>query len=383
MSISKGAFGQSAKGAFIESPMGARGWGGGGCVVLSGSGTDDRWLASLNPKTGAEIWGVSAGGTSGTATNFIGFNSAFQLFCLRRGAVANGAGIYRRSMTDGAVDATLATSSTNGIAAIGSDVVFSTSDTTLGSVQRRSTAAIDGTYLWTYDAPNINQTALCATGSDGTSYYLRLNVTVPTAVDEVHRWAIDSSGNILWTHFAGTGAAADVEQFVSVCEIDSTYIYAVSSSFNTTTFISTYRVFRFLRSDGSFYDDVTTAYNGGLLGSVGVRTIRLANNSFYCPLPRTTPAKSVSRVGLDMAEIATFDLGIGVFSIDSLPSDSVGAGDIIVIGGTTTAWPGSGGSRANCWRISSDLSTIRWGVQIGPDTYNGIQGISSLRYKHT
>lgn len=64
MSISKGAFGQSGKGSFIESAMGARGWSGLDLIVggLTSPGSTAN-LFRLNPADGSVIWSRNLTGT--------------------------------------------------------------------------------------------------------------------------------------------------------------------------------------------------------------------------------------------------------------------------------------------------------------------------------
>jgi hypothetical protein len=62
MSISKGAFGQSGKGGFIESRLGARGWPSLFSLIVGGSNSAaGNNLFRLDPDTGATIWGVAIG----------------------------------------------------------------------------------------------------------------------------------------------------------------------------------------------------------------------------------------------------------------------------------------------------------------------------------
>ena len=383
MSIGKGAFGQSAKGSFIESAMGARGWGGAPMVVLSGSGTTDRYLARLDPLTGAKTWEVALLANIGKGAQSLLFNSSFELFAQ---TIEN---IKRKSMSDGSDQATYSSFSVAfGMGAIGTDIVASGSDITLGPIQRRLTRDLTVPHAWTYDAPNVNQNAPATTDASGNSYYIRTNNTSSTSLipgPEIHRWALDANGNLLWAIDQTTPYAADGEahQFQGQCEADGTYLYAISDSFNVTTFVSTRRVFRFLKSDGSQVDTIATAYDGGTSAGVQRVFLRRANNSFYVPLTRTAPLHSIARVNLSMVELSRLDLGTLALGVDVVASDSVGTGDVIVVGNTSTTWPGSLGERANCWRISSDLTTIRWGVQVGTAAFNGLYAVSSKKYQVT
>lgn len=385
MSIRRGAFGMSGRGAFIESPKGARGWPRGAVVVLSGTGTTDRWLARLDPKTGSEIWGGYMLAASGTGAQSMAFNSAFDLFVQRPGSTGSTT-LERRSIVDGLlVDAYAGGAVAQGLGAVGRDIVFSGSDLTLGLIQRRIAANLTSPYLWTYDAPNVNQGAPCNTDSAGVAYFLRINAvtsdTLPAS--QISRWAINADGTLLWAQMQSSPYAADGEahQFQGQAQIAGDYIYVVTASFDIATFVSTRRVFRLNKSDGSFANTVATTYDAGD-GSVAQMLFpRVANDSLYVPMRRVTILKSLARIDLDLNELATIDLGTAALSVDVLPDDSVGTGDILVMGNNSTTWPGAAGARANCWRVSADLSKIRWGVQVGDATYNGIHGISSIRYQ--
>jgi len=381
MSIGKGAFGQSAKGSFIESAMGARGWGGAPMVVLSGSGTTDRYLARLDPLTGAKAWEVALIASAGKGAESLIFNSSYELFVQTR------ENIKRKSMSDASDQATYTTSSVDlGMGAIGTDIVHSGFATALGAIQRRLTRELAVPYAWTYDAPNVNQNSSTTTDASGNSYYIRIDNTSSTfTTQQIHRWALDANGNLLWAINQTTPYAPDGEahQFQGQCEADGTYIYAISRSVNQTTFVATRRVFRFLKSDGSQVDSIATAYDGGIAGGSQILFLRRANNFFYVPLNHTATIHSIARVNLSMAELSKLDLGTRAVGVDVVASDSVGTGDVIVVGETSTTWPGSLGERANCWRVSSDLSTIRWGVQVGTAAFNGLYAVSSKKYQVT
>lgn len=376
MSISKGAFGQSAKGSFIESPMGARGWNAGGVAVLSGSGTTDRYLAALNAKTGAKLWENSIISVSGSSPFQLMFNSAFQLFNRRGGTT----GIERRSMTDGSVELSYAVNSAFLPGAIGTGLSFSYADATLGPAQRRSTK--DFTALWTYDSPNANQVAACHTDSAGVSYFVRQDLLVNAAMG-IHRWALSSAGSLLWAQFQEPVAFdAFTHQILGFVDTDETYIYAMMEDGSGGT--STVCCYRFLKADGSRIDNRTTAFDTGEgSASTGVANLRVANNSVYIPIRVGTYTTSVVRMAKDMTEMSRIGLGTSATSVDVLPNDSIGSGDILVTGNTSTTWPGASGARANTWRISSDLTTIRWGVQVGTAAFNGLHAISSYKPRFT
>ena len=395
MSIGKGAFGQSAKGSFIESAMGARGWKIGGVAVLSGVGANDRYIASLNPATGDKIWEVSAGGLSGSATKWLVFNSSFQLFS---GAVGSGTNshIKRRSMVDGSVEATLTGYLRNNMSPIGNDIVFSSDDPTIGFSQSRVTPALDGTFVWQYDTPNLSQMSDCVTDAAGNSYFVKITAfSNDVSLVEIQRWALDKNGNLLWEVFQTTPNGADGYTHSPVSgalEVDDNYIYVLLVDIifpGVFPFADRLlAVYRINKNTGALFDTRATAFLDTADSNPGAqyRKPRLINGSLYVPLRRRTSGyNSIAKVNLSMVQTASIDMGSTalIYTIDALPADSVGTGDILAVGNTSTTWPGSLGARANCWRISSDLSTIRWGVQVGEDTFNGIQGISSVHSSHT
>lgn len=382
MSISKGAFGQSSKGGFIESPLGVRGWRG-GLVVLSESGVNNAEFASLNPDTGEQVWAVNETVVTSNAPTFIAFNSSLQLFTVRSGTVANGGGIYLRDMNDGSVAGRTENAQVVNVAAIGRDLVWSGNSATIGNFQARTTNAMDETFVWQYDAPNANQTARCTTDSAGNSYFDRNNSTTVNLLPGIQRWALDKNGALLWEQLQTTPFAPDGFGYTStgIGDCDGEYIYMIYNVLEDAPFPpDQYQaVLRISKSTGDIIDSMANAYSFLVVnGSNRFRCPRLANGALYVPTIRdaaTASPRSVVKLSTDLTELALLDLGVTAYSVDKLPG-----GDVLVVGNTTTTWPGSGGARANCWRISSDLSTIRWGVQVGPSTYNGVMGISSLRY---
>lgn len=336
MSISKGAFGQSAKGSFIESPMGARGWGGldlivGGFTTPSGSAN----LFRLNPADGSVIWSQNIGGTVGNIKQSLDG----RIFVAVDLATDK---IYEIDRSTGAV----ITTSIN-MLSVALDVDQNT------KVYGRRASDSDIVRLLASDLTTVE--ANCNAGP-----------SLSTAVDGNGNiyCANSSSGSTLLEKYDSTGAAVGTcptnGSTYSVFAPAGDYVYCVEDVLALGAVIH--------KIDKSSLTSLATFNLGGAGGISTTQPQGWATDGahiYYCATLNIAALRSYAikiRIS-DFTEIARWNSSTDAVP-RSLNSVTKRGSSYIVVGQRSQNWDGNDGTFKNVWSLNSSLG-VNWSADVG------------------
>lgn len=339
MTFSHQRFCRSGNKAFIRSANKARGCPSETAIYIGGLASGGGTLWALNPDTGALLWSALP---STAAIGNMAMTSSGRLY----GAADTA--LIEMSTTDGSVlnTFTQANGTRPAINTNGAFIYTDQSSTTSDYV-----AKVDeelNTEEWEIDPNGAAVAGLCA-DSDGNTYA----VEGSGVTDQINR--INDTPTIDYTKNAPGSENYRCIPWAPAGDYFYNF-YEVFNGFADTDIYIEQRNKSNGNVNATYTWDLTNA-NGGSAST----TFTGNESTLYAAHNPTAAGFSVARFNTStMTKTADFDTGSFAFGIQLL-SD----GDVVVAGRSNTAWTGSGGANANVWRLSGDLSTVRWSYDTG------------------
>jgi hypothetical protein len=344
MSISKGAFGQSGKGGFIESRLGARGWGNPFTLIVGGtdSGGGNN-LFRLDPTDGSVIWGAGFGDN----TTFI------------------------RNVKHGPTGRLFINAAT-GITATNYEINPDTGAVITSSVLcRPHTLDVDANGK-IYIRRNSDNDVI-RVGDDLTTSEINCNASAPFGA------SVDSNGNIFISNSSSGSTVAE--------RFDNTGTLTGTSSSNGESY-SMYSP----AGDFFYLISLTSGPSDTLVSKVSKSTLNVIASTFIGATGITSQPQCwatdgsniyITRSGFafgedtftvkirisDMTEVARFTQSTASPISTASGGVSKNGNLYVTCGGRTNEWDGSGGSFASVWAIDSSMSLV-WAADIA-STFSG------------
>lgn len=323
--------------SFVESPFHARG-GGEFIFVLANSGAT-LGLFRLDPSTGSVTWGPVA---MPSGTRSVVMTQDNRLF------VCSTTSVSERSKDDGSLLAsvTITAGSVAMMAAIGTSLVHHGKDSGVGaSISRRANGLT--TQEWAFAFSSLSG-IVAASGGD------TYQVGGAAPAGRLNR--VNSAGAESWT----VGALAvfgGTERWSDSIAVYGDYLYAYyRNEITGFPLDENYYLMKLSRSAGA-YSTSALLYNSADAAHSGPYQITASSVGIYGAMQRrsTAPFNTVRLYSTSLGELATYDTGgsnaRGVVILGS---------DVVVCGVRSSGWTGNDGTNATVWRLSSDLSTVRW-----------------------
>ena len=345
MSISKGAFGQSAKGAFIESPMGARGWGGAFTLIVGGSSTGDN-LYRLDPTNGDVIWATTVG-SSGIVFNIKHGPTGRVYVCVDQASDR----IYEIDRDNGNILATSLAINARSLDVDGNGKVYGARNSDNDIVR----LADD---LTTVEA-NCNATSPSSVSVDSDGNFYIAESSSGNAIATKY-----NSGGTLTTSSTTTGEAysifAPAGDYVYAIEVGglATYIHKMLKSTMAVTATLTIGATVVVTQPQAWSTDGTHLYTAQNGASAGIASAALK-----------------IRIS-DMTEVARYTIS----SNSGICAGITKSGSQYVVGGgRSSTWDGNDGSLKSVWALNSSMSLL-WSTDVSSTlTVRAISGSFTTR----